>query len=407
MKLLLTLAWRNLWRNSKRTLITMSSVLFAVLLAVIFMSMEQGSYNRMIESMVKYSTGYIQVQDVLYHEEPSIDHTMLFDSEIQALLEKHEDKISLFVPRLQSFALVATDNTTRGSMITGIDPEIEVRLNDLRDDMVDGEFLSHGDEGLLIAEGLARILNVAIGDTLVLLGQGFQGTTAAGKYHVKGIIDLKIPELNDNIIYMSLEASQWFYAADNRLTSLIIMPENPKNTRQLANVLLTEVDKEWYNVLTWEELLEDLLALMQLDLAGTMALMVILYIVIAFGLFGTILMMLIERKKEFVLLFSLGMKRSRLAFVCFIESMVITISGIVAGIAVAIPIVVFFYHFPIRLTGTMAEAIEEYGFEPILPFSTEPAVFYTQGLYVFILALFIGLFPVYKVFRLKITDVKH
>jgi len=259
----------------------------------------------------------------------------------------------------------------------------------------------------LLSLGLAGILNVSVNDTLVLLGQGFQGSTAAGKYHVQGIVDLKVPELNDNTIYMSLEAAQWFFAAEDRLTALIIMPENTGRTQQLANILLGEIDREWYNVLTWEELLEDLLSLMQFDAAGSMALMIILYIVIAFGLFGTILMMLIERKKEFILLFSLGMKRSRLALVCFIESMVITFSGIMAGIAVSIPVVAFFYHFPIRLTGSMAEAIAEYGFEPIVPFSPELSVFYTQGLYVFILALFIGLFPVYKVFRLKITEVKH
>lgn len=405
--MLLTLAWRNLWRNSKRTLITISSVLFAVFLAIIFTSMEEGSYNRMIETMVKYSTGYIQIQDVLYEEEPSIDHAMLFDDEIQALLKKYDEKISLHVPRLQSFALVATENNTRGSMVTGIDPDLEVQLNDLKDNVVEGEFLSRGDEGLLIAEGLARILNVSIGDTLVLLGQGFQGSIAAGKYHVQGIADLKIPDLNDNSIYMTLETAQWFYAAEERLTALIIMPENPKQTTQLANELLSEIDREWYNVITWKELLKDLLALMQLDLAGTMAMMIILYIVIAFGLFGTILMMLIERKKEFILLFSLGMKRSRLAFICFIESMVITTSGIVAGIVVAIPVVIYFKHFPIRLSGDMAEAITEYGFEPVIPFSTDLSIFYTQGLYVFLLAFLIGLFPVYKVFRLKITDEKH
>lgn len=110
MKLMIILAWRNLWRNRKRSLITISSVLFAVLLAVLFDSMERGSYERMIDTMVKYSTGYIQMQDVLYEEEPSIDNTMLFNDEIIGLLEKHADRIDYYVPRIQNFALAATDN---------------------------------------------------------------------------------------------------------------------------------------------------------------------------------------------------------------------------------------------------------------------------------------------------------
>jgi putative ABC transport system permease protein len=407
MNLLLTLSWRNLWRNRKRTLITMSSVMFAVLLAIIFTSMEQGSYERMIDSMVKYSTGYIQIQDVMYNEEPSIDHTLLYNEEVQDILDKHAEEISFYVPRLQNFALVAGENTTRGTMVMGIDPELEIKLNDLSDDIVEGSFLSQDDEGILVAEGLADILGVKIGDTLVLLGQGFQGMTASGKYAVQGIADLKIPELNNNIIYMSLATAQWFYGAEDRLTALIVMPENPKRTNQLAQNLLEDLDKEWYKVITWEELLKDLLTLMKFDVAGTQVMMMILYIVIAFGLFGTIVMMMLERQREFGLLFSLGMKRRLLASVCFMESLFIAIGGTLAGIVASIPVVAYFYHRPIRLTGEMAEAIAEYGFEPILPFSTEPSIFFTQAILVLILSILIGLYPVYKVFRLKIMDVKQ
>lgn len=407
MNLIFTLAWRNLWRNRKRTFITMSSVFFAVILAILFFSMEQGSYERMIDSLVKYSTGYIQVQDVLYHEEPSIDHAMLFDEDIEALLEKYDEEISFHVPRLQSFALAATENTTRGSMVTGIDVEKELMMNDLSDDITQGEFLSKNDDGLLIAEGLASILGAGVGDTLVLLGQGFQGTTAAGKFPVKGMVDLKIPEINNNTLYMTLENAQWFYGADNRLTALIIMPENPDKTQSLAQQMLEDIDREWYTILTWEELLKDLLALMKFDMAGTMVMMVILYIVIAFGLFGTILMMLIERQREFALLFSLGMKRRILAGICFVETLFISLAGTLMGVIGAIPIVSYFHFNPIPLSGQMAEAISEYGFEPVLPFSSDPTVFYTQALYVLIISVLIGLYPVKKVFQLKILDAKH
>ncbi len=406
MKLLTTLAWRNLWRNKRRTLITISSVLFAVFLAIMFLSMEQGSYERMIDSMVKYSTGYIQIQDVLYDDEPSIDNTMVFDEDIELLLNRYDEEISYYVPRLQNFVLVATENTTRGSMLIGIYPEKEKKLNDMTDDIVEGTYLEPGDDGLLIAEGLANILNAGLGDTLVLLGQGFHGTTAAGLYPITGIVDLKVPEINNNTIYMSLEAAQWFYAADERLTAIIVMPENPKRTNQLAGKISDEIDSEWYNVLTWEEMLEDLLKLMKFDMAGTMVLMIILYIVIAFGLFGTILMMMLERKREFALLFSLGMKRSKLAAICFMESVFITIIGVISGIIVSIPVVAYFYHNPIVLAGDMAEAIGEYGFEPILPFSADPSVFYNQALIVLVLSILIGLYPVYKVFKMRIMDVK-
>lgn len=406
MKLIFTLAWRNLWRNRKRSMITISSVLFAVLLAIIFDSMERGSYERMIDTMVKYSTGYIQIQDVLYEEEPSIDNSLLFDSDIAELLEKHSERIDYYVPRLQNFALAATDDITRGAYILGISPEHELRLNNVQDDLVSGNFLSGTDDDIVLSEGLAEIMHLEVGDTLILLGQGFQGSTAAGKYRVKGIVDLKIPEMNNNTIYMSLPAAQWFYMADNRLTSLIIMPERPRHTNQLASELRAEIDSEWYAVLTWEHLLSDLLALMKFDMAGSMVMMMILYIVITFGLFGTILTMMIERQREFGMLISLGMKRTRLAAVCFLESVFISVTGIFAGILTAIPIVLYFHFNPLPLSGEMAEAIMEYGFEPVLPFSTTPALFIKQARIVLILAFLVGLYPVYKVFSLNIMNVK-
>ncbi|MBE0661888.1 MAG: ABC transporter permease [Bacteroidales bacterium] len=407
MKLLFILAWRNLWRNRKRSMITISSVLFAVLLAIVFDSMERGSYERMIDSMVKYSTGYIQIQDVMYEEEPSIDNSLLFDEQLTDLINEYSSDIAYTVPRIQNFALAATETQTRGTMVMGIDPELEIRLNDLTDNLVSGEFLNRDDGDILLAEGLAGILAVNVGDTLVLLGQGFQGSTAAGKYRIKGLVDMKIPEMNNNAIYMTIETARWFYMAENRLTSLIIMPVNPRSSEQLAAELRENIDTEWYSVLTWQQMLKDLLALMEFDTAGSKVMMMILYIVITFGLFGTILTMMIERQREFAMLISLGMKRSRLALVCFLESIFISFTGVLAGIIAAIPIVAYFHFNPIKLKGEMAESMLDYGFEPLMPFSSDPNIFLNQAMIVLTFAFLVGLYPIYRVYKINIVEVKQ
>ncbi|TVR75378.1 MAG: ABC transporter permease [Marinilabiliales bacterium] len=406
MKLFLTLAWRNIWRNKRRTLISMSSVLFAVMLAITFYSMEKGTYNRMIESMVTYSTGYLQVQDVLFEEEPSMDNAMLFDESVKSVLDDLSHQIELYVPRIQNFALVATDDQTRGIMVLGIDPFKESRLNNLTDDVVAGDFLDPDDADIVVAKGLAGILGVGVGDTITLLGQGFQGTTAAGMYAIKGLIDLRLPEMNNNTIYMSLPAAQWFYMAEDRLTSLLIMPYNPRHSRAIVNELNQRLDPEWYRAIHWEEMLEDLLRLMKFDIAGTMVMMMILYIVVAFGIYGTIMTMMIERQREFAMLISLGMKRGQLAVICFFESLFISVSGAVVGILVAIPVVVYFKLFPVTFTGEMAETFVDMGFEPVLPFSADPWVFVSQALVVLAIAFVIGLYPIRKAYTLDIMKVK-
>ena len=407
MKMFLVLAWRNLWRNKRRTLISMSSVLFAVMVAITLNSMEKGSYERMIESMVTYSTGYVQVQDVLFEEEPSMDNAMLFDGEVMDVLDEMADRIELWVPRIQNFALVATDDQTRGVAVMGIDPERESRLNNLTDDVVLGEFIRAGDEEVVLAGGLADILGVTVGDTVTLLGQGFQGSTAAGLFAVKGIVELRLPEMNNNTVYMSLEAAQWFYMADNRLTSLVIMPVNPKRSKAIAAELNNRLDPEWYRALHWEEMLSDLLRLMKFDIAGTMVMMFILYIVVAFGIYGTILTMMIERQREFGMMMSLGMKRGQLAMVCFLETVFISVSGAIVGMAIAVPVVVYFRMFPVTFTGEMADTFIDMGFEPILPFSTDPWVFVSQALIVMSIAIIIGLYPVRKMYTLNIMSAKR
>ncbi len=407
MKILLMLAWRNLWRNKRRSVITISSVIFAVVLAILFYSMEQGTYQHMIDTMVRYSTGYIQIQDVMYEEEPSIDYSLSLDQDLRELLKEFDDQIAYQVPRLQSFALAASGNKTHGAMVTGIDPAKESRLNDLPQDMVKGEYLESADPDIIVSEGLSQIMNIDVGDTLVMLGQGFQGSTAAGKYRIKGIVSLQSPEMNNQTIYLSLEQARWFYAAPGRLTALIIMPHDPDQTQSLAEALQANIDQQWYQVLTWKQMLEDLLALMQFDTAGTMVMLLILYIVIAFGLFGTILTMIMERQREFAMLLSLGMKRAQLAIMSFMETIYITVTGVILGIILSLPILGYFYYHPIRLSGDMADALKDYGFEPVLPFSYEASVFLNQALVVLVISVVIGLYPIYKVYRMNIIEAKQ
>ncbi len=184
------------------------------------------------------------------------------------------------------------------------------------------------------------------------------------------------------------------------------MPHNPRHSRAVVNELNQRLDTEWYRALHWEEMLEDLLRLMKFDIAGTMVMMMILYIVVAFGIYGTILTMMIERQREFAMLISLGMKRRQLAVICFFESLFISISGAFVGILVAVPVVGYFNVFPITFTGEMADTFVDMGFEPVLPFSADPWVFVSQALVVLAIAFVIGLYPVRKAYTLDIMKVK-
>ena len=255
----------------------------------------------------------------------------------------------------------------------------------------------------MLAEGLAGILGLDVGDTLIVIGQGFQGASAAGMYPVKGIVRLSIPEMNNNTVYMPLTTAQWFYAADDRISALIIMPENPRRTGRITSELNERLDSEWYAALPWQHMLQDVLRMMQMDRAGSQLIIFILYIVIGFGLFGTILTMMLERLREFSMLLALGMKRFQLAIICLLESIFMSFTGVIAGILITFPFIYYFNRNPIPLGGELATMMDDYGFEAVLPTSIEPSIFITQAVVIFIIALLIGSYPAYRAFKLKIV----
>lgn len=400
-KTIVVLAWRNLWRNKRRTWITISSVVFAVVLALFLESMDRGSQEGMVRNSVQFGTGYIQIQDTLYNSEPSIDNTLWLEEDLLEKLQATHTEIATLIPRLQSYGLAAAAEKSRVVMINGVDAEREHLLNGLQDRLIEGEFATTTNQ-IVIAAGLADYLELALGDTLVLLGQGFHGATAAGKYAISGIVQHPMPEMNQSMTYLSIEAAQWLFDAEQRLTSLIVHPKTPNRHAQLAQTLREDERLSDYTVYTWEELMPELVRTVEFDQVATLIFLWILYVVIGFGIFGTVLTMTLEREKEFGVLISVGMHKWKLALVIFIETLAINLMGVLVGLLLSLPIIIYFYHNPIPLGEDMAGIMEEYGMDAVLPFSLDPEIFYQQGIIIFIISMIITIYPMARVMGLNV-----
>ncbi|UCH65100.1 MAG: ABC transporter permease [Ignavibacterium sp.] len=399
MKTYLLLAWRNLWRNKRRTIIASASVFFAVLLALVMRSMQEGSYDYMIDASVSMYTGYIQVHKDEYWDKRSIDKSMEVSEEVVKELRAIEN-VTLITPRLESFSLISYENATKVASIIGIDPEQENRMTKLKEKLIKGNYLTENSNGLLLAEGLAELLKVDVGDSVVIYGQGYHGVTAADRVPIEGIVKFKLPDLNKTMVYLSMSYAQWLYSAPDRITTLSIMINHIDNQQAVYENVNEMFDKN-YEVMSWAEMMPELVQSIEIDNAGGIIMLGILYVIIGFGIFGTVMMMTAERTKEFGILISIGMKKGRLAFISFLESLFLTFIGVAAGVIVSIPLLYYFYKNPIELTGEMAEMILSYGLEPILPFRFAPNIFIDQFLTVFIIALISVSYPLLFIRRLK------
>ena len=395
--MLLKLAWRNLWRNKRRSFITMGSIVFAVLLSILMDSVKKGLLDQMKANVVGFYTGYVQVHGQGYWDDKTLDNSFEPVVQITDQLQANPKVVSS-VPRLESFVLAASHNLSKGSMIVGIDPDYELQVTGLRDKLVSGDYLSKDDRAVLLTTGLAEYLRLGVGDTLVVIGQGYHGVSAAGKYPVKGLIKFGSPDLNKRLVYLPLKASQELFGAPNRITSLVLqLNDNPKS-RQIANELQGQLTN--YEVMNWQAMLPELDQVIQGEEAENVIFQVVLYMLIAFGIFGTILMMTIERQYEFGVLVAIGMRRLVLAAVVVMENIFLALMGAAVGILLSVPIVYYLYKVPIRIQGQLAEAYENFGMEPIFYFSMAPVVFYTQGLVVMFLAMALAFYPVIKIWRL-------
>lgn len=393
------LAWRNLWRNKKRTLIAASSVFFAVILSLIMRSMQKGYYDYMIDSSVRLYTGHIQIHGKDFWEKRSLEESMLFnESAIKQI--KQNKNISNIIPRLETYSLISFGKVSRVVQVTGIQPEVENEVTRLKNKIVEGNYLDENSNGILLAEGLAKLLNAGVGDSVIIYGQGFHGITAAAIVPVVGIVRFSIPEQNKTFTYLSLHFAQEHFSAYDRITSLSILLNDAKEIESVKSFLKNLFD-DTHEIMDWAKLSPELVQSIQVDNASGIIMLGILYVVIAFGIFGTIVMMTAERVKEFGILVSIGMKKWKLALVTTLETIFISFIGVAAGALASIPILLYLVDHPIPLTGETAEAILEWGFEPVIPFAFYSGMYFAQIWTVLAIAVLSAFYPINFIRKLK------
>lgn len=384
-------------------MITIASVFFAIFLALLMRSMQYGSYNMMERDAIKNSTGYIQVHAPGYWEDKTIDNTFEDKKKLRGQVN-NADHITKLIPRLESFALASSGNITKGVGIVGTNPGIENSITKLEDRVSTGSYFnSDADQGLLLGKDLAEYLEVKVGDSIVLLSQGYHGITAAGEYVVRGILKFPAPEMNKQLIYMTLDAAQYFYAADNRVTSYSIMIDDPDALNETFANLNEKLGND-YEIMKWDEMMVELKQQIESDNISGMFMLAILYVVVAFGIFGTILMMTHERRREFSVMIAIGMQRYKLSLIVFFETIYMGLMGVLLGAIASMPVIYYFYVNPIPLQGEMAKAMEEFNVQPILPFAFEGSIFYSQSLVVIIITALIAVYPLISISRFDLTN---
>lgn len=401
--MILNLAWRNIWRNKRRTAITLAAVAFAVLISAFMSSFQEGVWDEVVDGAVNTYYGYAQIHGKGYWEDQSLENAIEYTSDLQALPERI-DKIISLVPRIESFALASQGEVTSGVLTLGISPQLEHQMTNIATKIIAGEYLESDDDALIAASGLVDKLGLELNDTLILISQGYHGVNSAGKFPIKGIFEFAMPDMNKSLIMMPLKRAQTFYGAEGMVTTLAINIEDRRHLESVLGEVKSILSSEEYEVMAWQELIPELVQAREVDSAGSYIILGILYCLITFALFGTILMMTKERSYEFGVLTAIGMSRWKLFTTVWLETILLALAGALIGILISLPIIYYFHVDPLHVSVMGEEAVEAYekfGIQGNLPTAFEFKIFATQAIIIFVVTCILALYPFVNIMNLQ------
>jgi putative ABC transport system permease protein len=357
--MILRLAWRNLWRHSRRSWLTIAAIAFATLLLIFMISLQLGSYDMMINNNLQVFTGHFQVQAPGYLKKPQMRNTLNQPQQLAAQIRPINGIVDIAI-RAKGFALIASEQRTYGAEVVGVETAHENKLSNIPNLIKTGRFLSDDNaQELIIGEVLARNLKVTVGDELTLLGSGGDGSIAAAVLPIVGIFKSGESGLDRNLIEMPLKSFQEIFTMQNQAHIIVGIVENLENLETILTQIRTKLtDKQV--VLNWDTLVPGLMQLIEADMINSWFFYICLILIVTFSILNTFLMAVLERTREFGVMLALGAKPFLIAKLVILESLLLTLLGLAIGIIIGITIVLYFYIYGFSYPG-MEELGAEFG----------------------------------------------
>jgi putative ABC transport system permease protein len=398
------MAWRNVWRNPRRTVLTASAVAFACLLLVFMLSFQFGSYEAMINTAVKVHTGHLQVQAKGYREDHDMRHSVNRPNAVRRIADNVAGVRSITF-RANAFSLVSSKERTHGAMVIGIDPEREARTSRLRRLIRQGVYLSGEDRPeALVGALLAGNLRIEIGDELTLLGQGRDGSIAATVVTVVGIYRTGQDDFDRSSVQIPLPLFQQVFSMGDAVHEVVLLADAldrvPAIRRRITEELERSPDTRNLVVLDWKRLMPGLSQGITMDLVSGIIMYFILILVVAFSILNTFLMAIFERTKEFGVMMAIGTTPDRLTILLLAESGMVTALGIAVGTAVGAAVTLYFQYHGIDLAGA-SEILQAYGISGRLYPKLSVASCTAGPAAVLVVTFFAAVYPALKVRRLR------
>ena len=335
--LFVLVAWRNLWRNKRRTWLSVGGIAFSLFLVVTGMAFQTGTYDDMINLGARLGHSHIQVQHPDYLDNPRVKNTFYDALGTSRSISQIPDVAGVAM-RTESFALVSVGERSYGAMIVGVEPNKEPSVSDFPSLLIEGTYLS--DVGhAYIGSALARNLSAAVGDEIVILGTGKTGNLAPMLLTIGGIFTTGITDVDRSYVQVRIEAFQEAFEFGDEIHRLLVSVSDLAHVNAVVADIRRVVSDEVV-VHDWETLMPEIRQGIDLDKISAQFMYWMLLAVVLLSIVNTFVMTVFERSREFGMLVAVGMRPRQIIGMVVIESIALWIVGSVVGLLVCLAVVI-------------------------------------------------------------------
>jgi len=331
MMIFIRIAWRNVVRNPSRSFITIGAVAFGLTALIFLKSFVSGADYQMISNYTDLLVGHVQVHKRGFQDNMGLEKSINNPYKLARALLK-VPYIKAWSPRVKDFALISSPKSSAGILLMGIDPINEKHLSTLYKRVSSGRYLEKTDDDkVLIGRQLAENLSVGLNDKIVLMSQGADGSLAAGAFTVAGLLDAGSEEIDKNLAVITLAAAQRLLVLDQKISEIAIRASSLGDVERAIEVLRKEIDPAQFEILSWKEISPMTYQWVQFDQVFTGLILLIVLLIVSTGILNTILMGILERKRELGIMMALGTKPDQVVFVVAVESFFLGAIGVLIG----------------------------------------------------------------------------
>jgi ABC-type lipoprotein release transport system permease subunit len=397
----LQLAWRNIWRNPRRTIVILVAVIIGVWSMVLETALMRGIAVGMIKNGIATLTGHLQIHQIGYRNDPAIENSIADPNPALRVLKDTLPPGSKWTPRIRVNAIASNARHSRGVTLVGIDPERESAISFIGHALSSGRYLTQTDvRGILVGEALMDKFDTKIGRKLVLMSQNTQRDIASKAYRIVGTFRAEMESTEKQYVFVTQTSAQQMLGLGGGISEIAVLLPEDANQDTVLRKIKNALPANQFESHGWQELLPFLISYLKLMDGFIYIWHIVVFIAMGFGIVNTTLMAVFERMREFGLLKALGMRPGWIVRGVLTESLVLLTIGVIIGNALA-----FITICPLSRSGidlsALAAGVEYVGMTRIIYPVIMGQDLLVANLVVVVLGLAVSLYPAIKAARFK------